>query len=136
MYTNIGKPNKQIALATKCLKSNFIDTFRSPNNSQSWITVATPIMAIVNNPTHLQDTTAPSDKPVRDNQIHQGFVNGRVEFSLLNPTQKKIEVAVKKIKGESRRISLDWVISPFSNVMNKDERSAVIGRHANPRIVK
>ena len=63
-------------------------------------------------------------------------MNGRVEFSLLNPTQKKIEVAVKKIKGESRRISLDWVISPFSNVMNKDERSAVIGRHANPRIVK
>lgn len=52
------------------------------------------------------------------------------------PIQKKTVRAVKKIKGESRRMNRDWVMRPFSNMTNVEPRRAVAGRSWSARRVR
>lgn len=91
---------------------------------------------MVNRPTHLQLTTAPNDSPERVSHVHHEFVNGSCLSSLQKPHQKKVANAVKKMRGESRRISRDWVIRPFSKVMNREAKRAVAARQSKARKVR
>lgn len=95
------------ALARKCFIHTLAGTFKSPSRSQSCFIVARPMVAMVKRPTHLQLATAPRDKPVKESHSHQSSVKGSWWFSLEKQTQQKTVSAVKKIKGESRRISRD-----------------------------
>ena len=125
-----------IARATTWRNSTGTGIRRSPSRSHSCLTVANPIVAIVNNPTHLHDTTAPRLIPHSVNHAHHRAVNARAASSFEKPTQRNAVNAVKKISGESRRISRDWVINPFSNVTSSDASIADVGRQLSPRIVR
>ena len=98
--------------------------------------VENPIVAMVNNPTHLQLTTAPRAKPVRTSHIHQMSVNGLRLSSLQKDTQKKVLRPVKNRSGESRRIRRDWVTRPFSKVTNIAPMIAVLVLHSRARKVR
>src|ERR1700722_10105192 len=98
---------KQIALAIKCFMKVLGDSRKSPRRSHSWCTVERPTVAIVNNPTHLQLTTAPRERPESVSHAHHESVKGSCLSSLQKPIQRKIVRAVKNIKGESRRMCLD-----------------------------
>ena len=98
--------------------------------------VHAPTVAMVKRPTHLQDTTAPRDKPVKTSHVHHCSVNGSFLSSFENPTKKKVVRAVKNTRGESSRIWRDCVTSPFSNVRNIDPSSAVVARQSRARKVR
>lgn len=125
------------ALAIKCRMKSFGGTLRSPSKTQSCLMVENPTVAMVNSPTHLQLTTAPRARPVRVSQVHQASLNGSpLSFSAENPIQKYVERAVKNMRGESRRMSRDWVTKPFSKVTKREPSSAVVARQSRARSVK
>src|SRR5947209_544291 len=97
----------------------------SPSKSQSRKMVQAPTVAMVKRPTHLHETTAPRERPVNTSQVHHSSENGRCLSSLQKPTKKKTVKAVKNTRGESNRICRDWMTRPFSNVSQRDVRSAV-----------
>lgn len=98
--------------------------------------VLAPTVAMVKSPTHLQLETAPSERPVRHSHDHHDAVKGSYLSSLQNPHQRKTVSAVKKIKGESRRICRDWVTRPFSKVMKSEAKRAVVARQSSARRVR
>src|SRR5438105_1414711 len=98
--------------------------------------VLTPTVATVNRPTHLQLSTAPREKPDSIRKSHHDSVKGSCLSSLQKPTQKNIVSAVKKTRGASRRMCLDWVTRALSNVRKIDARRAVVARQSRPRMVR
>lgn len=126
---------RHTARVQKCLIKSFGGTRTSPRSVHSCFRVPRPTVAIVNNPTHLLLTTAPSESPVSVSQTHQRSVNGSCLSSLQKPVHVNTVRAVKKIRGESRRMCRDCVIMPFSNVMSNDAKSAVVARQSRPRRV-
>lgn len=127
---------KQRARAMKCLIHTVALTFKSPRSIHSCLMVEKPTVAMVNNPTHLQLTTAPSAKPVRTSHVHQISVNGLRLSSLQKDTQKKMLRPVKNRSGESRRMRRDWVTRPFSNVTKMAPMIAVLVLHSRARKVR
>ncbi len=103
-------------------------------------------MAVLNRPTHLQDSVAPRETPLRKRNSHHVTENAesfrrwcdesQCLCSLQNANQESSVSAMKKIKILSPMICLDCVISPFSNVIRKQARSAVDTRQSKARIVK
>ena len=132
----MGTTIKHIALAMKCFMNILGVTLRSPKSTHSCQSVENPTVAIVNNPTHLQLTTAPMLKPLRNSHNHQPSVKGLNRFSLQKPTQKNVVKAVKNKRGESKRISLDCVMSPLSNVTNRAPIRAEVARQSRARRVR
>ena len=66
-----------------------------------------------------------------------GFIIGYDQMLLVkNPTHRKVVSPVKKIKGESRRISRDCVISPFSKVTKSAPTRAVVALQSRARRVR
>ena len=125
------------------------DTFRSPSRIHSCLRVDTPIVAMVNNPTHLQLTTAPKLSPVSARYVHQCRLKGPLSglpaecdltrgrlSSLQNMHQKRVERPVKKRSGLSRGICLDWVMRPFSNKTRTDARREVEAEQSSARRVR
>lgn len=109
---------------------------RSPRRFHNRHKVLTPTVAIVKSPTHLQLTTAPSERPDNASQVHQLVVNGSCLSSLQKPIQRKTVRAVKKMRGESRRTCRDCVTSPFSNVMKREAKRAAVTRQSRARRVR
>lgn len=91
--------------------------FVSPRITHNWRTVREPTQAMVNNPTHLTLNVAPKHRPVATSQNHHSPLKaceGPCSCLLVKQVNDKAVSAVKKTKGESRRIKRDWVINPFS----------------------
>lgn len=124
------------ALAKKCLAHVRGMTRKSPRSNQSCSTVHTPTVATVNKPTHLQDRTAPSERPVKTSHVHQRSVKGSCLSSFENPTNRNIVSAVKNTNGESRRICRDWVTKPFSKVKKSVASREVVALQSRARSVK
>lgn len=76
-----------------------------------------PTHATVKSPTHLTLRVAPKERPVETNQNHQGARNaweGPISCWLVKQVNVNAVRAVKKTRGESKRIRRDWVMRPFS----------------------
>lgn len=124
------------ARAMKCRNHRRGETRRSPRRFHRRYTVLRPTVATVNRPTHLQLRTAPSERPERISHIHQERVKGWCLSSLQNPHQRNMVSAVKKTSGESRRMCLDCVMRPFSNVTKREAKRAVVARQSSARRVR
>ncbi len=130
-------------------------TLASPKSVHSCLIVENPTVAIVNKPTHLQETTAPSARPVSVRYVHHTRENGPVAItsdarvpcacgafvtglrsSLQNMTQKRVLRPVKKRSGLSRRMCLLWVMRPFSKRTRMLPRSEVLAPHPSSRRVR
>ena len=89
----------------------------SPRSTHSCSTVKQPTQKIVNSPTHLTLTVAPSPIPVATSQNHQFGSNafsGPCSCWFVKQVQAKAVKAVKIMSGESSRMSRDCVRRPFS----------------------
>ncbi|KAH8639381.1 Dolichyl-phosphate-mannose--protein mannosyltransferase 1 [Alternaria alternata] len=110
---------KQNMRAKKCLNHNRGVTFLvSPRRTQSCTSVKLPTQAIVNRPTHLTLTVAPSPTPEVTNQNHQDgwkAFAGPCSCWFMKLVQASAVRAVKMTSGESRRIRRDWVTSALSS---------------------
>lgn len=82
----------------------------SPSKTHNWRTVRDPTQAIVKRPTHLTLRVAPSETPVAANQNHHGprkALDGPNSCWLEKQLKDRAVRAVKKTKGESKRMSRD-----------------------------
>lgn len=66
----MGKAIKKTARAIKCLIQVRGVMRKSPKRSQSCLMVEHPIVAMMNNPTHLQLPAKPKPTPVRQSQTN------------------------------------------------------------------
>lgn len=73
---------------------------------------------------------------MRMSHAHQDSVNGSCLSSFEKHVHRNIVNAVKKMSGESRRMCRDCVTMPFSKVMKRDARSAVVALQSRARSVK
>ena len=102
---------KQKTRAKKCLNHRRGVTFLvSPSRTQSCTSVKLPTHAMVNRPTHLTLTVAPSPTPVAASQNHQEGLNafaGPCSCWFVKHVHASAVRAVKMIRGESRRMRRD-----------------------------